>query len=527
MPSDVSATSQAAIVGVGVKNVQFAPSANTLPRKLLLIGTYDETNKTTVVEDTPYLVTSPADVGDRFGFGFMLHRLSKWSFLGGGGVETWVVPQKENVAAAFAAGSITVTATSAKAGTLHLYIAGEYVPVTVADGDDGDAIAASIDAVITADATLPVTSSAALNVVTVDANSGGLWGNFINLSLNWGFGQEMPEEAAGGPITVVFVQPTGGSGLPDIQDALDVLGIDDEQNGAYFTDLIHGYMQDSTTLDDISTWNGVGNDFVGNYAKTVARMLRSLNGDTVAGSSGLSALITLGDGRKQDRTSGIIAAPGSPNHPQEIAAQALGIMARLNNNRAAEHYNGKILVNVIPGEAADRWTASYSSRDTALDSGISSTKAEGGSLLMQDVATFYHPDSVPDDSNGYAAQVNISKIENISNSVKINFQQEKWKGIFIVDDVAKVTSTTDKQKARDVVAVQNDVVALARVWESRGWIYSADFTIDRIRSGGYISIRAGGTGFDITIPILFSGVGRIYDNVIQFDTSLAILTVTT
>jgi phage tail sheath gpL-like len=519
MPSDLVSTSLAAAVGVGVKNTQFAPTANTLPRKVLLIGTYDETTKTTIVPDTPYLVTSAADVGDRFGFGFMLHRLAKWSFDGSLGVETWVVPQAENIAASFAQGTITITATSAIAGTIHLYIAGEYVPVTIADGDDGDAIAAAIDAAIDARSDLPVTATAALNVVTIDAKSGGLWGNFIDLSLNWGYGQETP----GGITSIVFVQPVGGAGLPDIQDALDALGTGDDQNLAYFTDMNHGYMQDTTTLDAINVWNGVGNDFVGNYAKLVARPLRSLNGDTVAGSGGLSALIAFGDGRKQDRTSGVIAVPGSPNHPAEVAAIAMGIMARTNNNRAAEHYIDRILTGVIEGTIADRWTSDYSSRDTALKAGVSSTMVKNDVVVMQDVMTFYHPDSVPVDSNGYQMMVNISKVQNITNSIRQNFEQEKWKGIVIVGDVAKVTNTVDKVKARDIVAVQNDIVALAKAWIKRSWIYDDDYTIDQIKTGAFIQLRAGNTGFDITIPVILSGVGRIFNVEIPFDTSIAIL----
>jgi phage tail sheath gpL-like len=125
MPSNITASSLAAANGVGVKNVQFSPSANTLARKILLIGTYDETTKTSIVPDVPLLVTSKEDVGDRLGFGFMLYRLAKSAFIGSSGIETWVVPQEENVAAAFAQGSITVTASSASAGTLYLYIAGE------------------------------------------------------------------------------------------------------------------------------------------------------------------------------------------------------------------------------------------------------------------------------------------------------------------------------------------------------------------------------------------------------------------
>lgn len=521
MPSNISASSLAAAVGVGAKNVQFAPSANTLPRKIVIVGTFDETTKTSIVENTPYLVTSKEDVGDRFGFGFMLYRLAKWAFLGSSGVETWVVPQLENVAAAFAQGTITITATSASAGTLYLYVAGESVQVTIADGDDGTDIATAIAAAINANMTLPVTATPATNVVTIDAKSGGLWGNYINLSLNWGFGEETPA----GITSIVFVQPTGGSGLPDIQDALDALGMDDEQNEKYFTDLIHGYMQDTTTLNTLSIWNGEGNTFSGNYAKLVARMLRSLSGDTAAGSGGLSTLISLGNGRKQDRTSGIVPVPGSPNHPQEIAALTIGIEALTNNDRAAEHFVGKPLPGIIPGAIADRWTSSYTNRETALRAGIGSTIVSGGSVILQDMATFYHPDSVPVDSNGYAAQVNIAKVQNITDSVRTNFNQEKWQGVYIVADVSKVTNVIDKQKARDLTAVQNDVIALARAWEAHGWIYSAQYTIDQIKTGNYIAIRAGNTGFDITIPVILSGVGRIYNSEVHFDTSISILTI--
>jgi phage tail sheath gpL-like len=521
MPSSLASTSLATANGVGVKNVQFAPSAQTLPRKIVIIGTYDETTKTGIVADQPYLVQSPEDVGDRFGFGFMVHTLAQGLYKGSGNLETWVVPQAEATTPGYAQGTITIVATSASAGPIYLYVVGYQLQISVADGDDETTIAAAIAAAINADVTLPVTATSALGVVTVDVKSAGPWGNFVNLAINLGRGEETPE----GITSITIVQPTGGTGVPDIQTALDALGLNDDQNESYFTELMHGYLQDATTLDAISTWNGTGNLFEGNYAKLVARPLRSLNGDTAPGSSGLSSLITLGDGRKQDRTSGVVAVPGSPNHPAEIAAQALGWTARINNNRAAEHYTKIPLTGVLPGAIADRWTSSYSSRDTALKAGISPTKVlDGTTVVLQDVATFYHPDGVPTDSNGYAMQVNIAKLQNIMESVKVNFAQEKWQGIFIVQDVAKVTNTVDNQKARDITAVQNDVVALARAWEAHGWIATADFTIDEIKKGTYIQVRAGSTGFDITIPILLSGVGRIYNSEIHFDTSLAILT---
>jgi hypothetical protein len=251
--------------------------------------------------------------------------------------------------------------------------------------------------------------------------------------------------------------------------------------------------------------------------------MRFLNGDTDPGSAALTALLALGNGRKSDRTNGIVAVPGSSGHPSEIAAKAIGIMARLNNNRAAEHYPGQILPNVFPGAVADRWTSDYDDRDTAVKAGISPTVYEGGSVILQNVLTYYHPDSVSVDSNGYRSQRNISIIQNILENIRANFRGEKWRGISIVADIAKVTNPTDRQKARDIDAVIDDLVALATSFEGRAWIYTAAFTIDRLKAGNLITIRAGGTGFDMIFPVILSGEGSIFDTTVEFDTSLSII----
>ena len=58
---------------------------------------------------------------------------------------------------------------------------------------------------------------------------------------------------------------------------------------------------------------------------------------------------------------------------------------------------------------------------------------------------------------------------------------------------------------------------------ARAWVYSAEFTIDRLSQGGYVTIRDGQTGFDNRIPVILSGEGGILNNVTEFDTSIAIL----
>jgi hypothetical protein len=92
-----------------------------------------------------------------------------------------------------------------------------------------------------------------------------------------------------------------------------------------------------------------------------------------------------------------------------------------------------------------------------------------------------------------------------------------------VADTTRVTNTTDRQKARDVDSVIDDLVALARSFESHAWIYEAAFTIGKLKEAGAVSIRAGGLGFDNVLSVIFSGEGGILDTTVEFDTSLAVL----
>jgi hypothetical protein len=118
---------------------------------------------------------------------------------------------------------------------------------------------------------------------------------------------------------------------------------------------------------------------------------------------------------------------------------------------------------------------------------------------------------------------NISILQNILYNVRRNFEQEKWLGISIVADVGRVSSAVDRQKARDVDAVIDDLVALAKAFEGKTWIYTADFTIAKLKVSGAVSIRSGTTGFDSTLSVILSGEGAILDTVVEFDTSIAAL----
>ena len=516
----LDASSIAAAVAASAKNVQFAVEALNLPHKIVIIANYDETTKTGIEEFKLYQITSPEDAGDKFGYGFQAHRLAKYAYAGSDGVETWVCPVKFDVAGVQATGTLTFVGTITTAGTLHLYISGEYVPVTLAKDDTATDMAAAVVAAVTADNTLPVTASNVAGVVTFTAKDEGVETNNISLKLNLFLEQELPA----GITSATIVDMASGAGVMDLDSALAALGTGDDSNEKFFTELVHGNGDAAAGLDSISTYNGPGNDFVGCWAKTVHRPFRSLTGDVVAGSAGLTAAKSLGDGRKLDRTNGQISVPGSPNHPGEIAALALGLMAKTNQNRVAEHMVGKVLPGIIPGALADRWTNDYNNRESALRSGVSPTIVEDGAVKMQNVATFYHPDNVPVANNGYRSQISISKLQNILYNQWLNFEQEKWKGNALVASVAKVSNSNDRQKAKDRQAVIGDLVALAIQYESKAWVYTASFTIEKLQSEpNRVQIRAGTTGFDILLPVILSGEAGIFDTVIEFDTSIAVL----
>lgn len=521
-PSSIPSNAIAAIVGAGVKNKQFKPSANTVPRKILIVGSGDDALTALLPEDKPYLVTSAEQVATLTGRGFMLHRLAMWAFAGSKGIETYIAPQQEAGATVQADGSVTFAGAATATGTLHIYISGIHISVPVPDTTTAVALALLVVAAINADLDLPVTAAVNGGVpeqVDLTAKSGGPGGNAISIEANLGFQQELPIGITIGGMTPM----ASGAEYPDIDAVLTELGEGDEQNQDNFTAIIHGYHADIDTYDWLSNYNGVGNDFVGNYSKTVSRPFRCLDGDVTAGSAGLTALIAITDLRKTDRTNGILAAPDSPNHPSEIAAFAMGLMENTSNNRAEESYIDLALSGILIGDSADRWGSQYSNRDLAVKNGISPTLVADGVMSLQNVVTFYRPEAVPVDSNGYRSQRNIAITQNVLFNNKLNFSQEKWKRISIVADVTKISNMVDREKARDVDSVLDDLLALATAYEGKAWIFTAAFTISELQKGGRIEIRPGATGFNISFPVIYSGEGGIIDHVTEFDISLAVL----
>jgi phage tail sheath gpL-like len=157
-------------------------------------------------KDIPIPVGSQAMADNYFGQGSELSRMFKAFFANNFANEVWGLPCAEPVAAAAATGTIAVTAPPTSAGTLHLYIGGEHVPVNVNTTDTVIDIGAAIETAINDDPTLAVTALATGGSVALTAVWKGISGNEINVSVNY-YGTMGGEQT---PVGLVMTLPTGG-----------------------------------------------------------------------------------------------------------------------------------------------------------------------------------------------------------------------------------------------------------------------------------------------------------------------------
>lgn len=506
-------------VGVTVENVPRSPSATDLARKILIMCAYDETTKTSVVEDVAQLATSAAQVGDITGLGFECHRLALAAERGGDGVEMWFIPVAENVAGVKATDTITVTASSAVAGTLYLYIAGDQVRVNVTADITSDNLATAIAAAITANTSLPVTATALTTVVTLTSKQA--CAQALEIITTTGPALERLNEDIPSGVSLVITGMVDGAGVSDYATALANLGEGDAANEDYFTDCVQGNGVDSTTLDVILAYVGAGDQNLGTYKNTVVRPMIWFLGDNVAGAAGLAALIAISDVRLTDRAHALLPAPGSPHPSNEIAAQYCGICARRKQEDSSYGFGGQPMNGIIPGIRSERWTVDRDQRSTAEAAGLGTTHViKGGTIEVSDTVMFYRPASIPVGSNAYKEVSHLGILQNITNSLNLFFQSQ-YSSFTVVADVAKVAGAAARANAKDVRTVLADCTAWAVEFEKKAWIVSASSTIELLDKDNRIALRGDGKGFTIIFPVLLSGVGKIIDLTVQVDTKIA------
>jgi phage tail sheath gpL-like len=492
------------------KNRPAAIGANNLPRAGWLAGSYDSVNKTGVVPDVPKEVFSAEQVGDETGWGFALHRGAIEYFKNGQGTSLWITPQADAVGATQATKTLTVTVTTAVAGTIYLYIANELVTVGVVAGATDEEIAAAIvtELGLAKWKHLPVTAANTLGVVTFTSKTFGTYGNFITVAVNIK-GQSLP-----GGVTVAIADGVSGATDPDIDDALAGLGVDDDANSISATDAAYSYETDETLAEKVSVYVGKGDESTGTWAPTVERPMRFIAFDTTAGTAGLTAMKAITDVQLENRAIAYAGAPDCYRHPFDLACEALGWCASINQANAHRSYVG---LNLTGDCGTARWTKNGTTRDNAIKDGVSTTRVINGVLKMDGMVTMYRPASIPVNNNAYRSFRNISIAQNMLNSHREFWANEA--SFTIVKDI-RLVDPAEKPYVKDIAAVEDLNALMVTAWQGKAWIFDAQYSIENQE----VTLREANNGFDIKLPVIYSAEGVVSDTEVEADISLAVFT---
>lgn len=212
--------------------VEVDPSMAGLPSlnlRALLVGTMNGDG--TAEENVPVAVGTLAQAEAKFGIGSELARMFKIFFKNNFANEVWAGPVAEPIGASPSTGAIVVTSAPTEAGTIHLYIGGQHVPINVSGSDTKAEVAVAIADAIMAHDDLPVEAvvgtgvSPADETIDLTCTFKGVNGNDIRIELNY-FGQIGGETA---PTGVVLTLPatgflTGGAGTPEFDDLITAMG---------------------------------------------------------------------------------------------------------------------------------------------------------------------------------------------------------------------------------------------------------------------------------------------------------------
>ena len=190
------------------------------PYKLLVIG--QKLTSGTHPKLSPVRITSADQAATLFGVGSMLHAMFAAIKKANSYVETWAIATEDASSGQKASATVTLSGSTAKSGTLWLYVGGTPVSCAVTAGEELDAVATRLAAAVNADVALPVTAQAAEKVVTLTCRWAGLTGNDLDLRLNV-YGEDTP---AGLVATCTAFE--GGTANPDVTDVIAAMG---ERNG--------------------------------------------------------------------------------------------------------------------------------------------------------------------------------------------------------------------------------------------------------------------------------------------------------
>jgi len=346
----------------------------------LLIG-FASTDST-IAKNQLTIMPSAALAGKVAGRGSQLARMvAKYRAIDPFG-ELWVIAVDEPEGDV-ATGTLTITGNAQASGTLSLYIGASRVQAAVVTGDAPTAIAATLAAVINANADLPVTAGAAAGVVTLTARHKGLTGNDIPLLMNY-YGTIGSENMPDG-VNVAITAMAGGTGAPDLSGTVAAMG--DEP-----FDFIGTPFSDSASLATIALEM---NDSSGRWSYA-----RQLYGHVYTAKIGtLSDLVAFGGTLNNQHITVAGYETGVQTAADELVALRTARNAVFIRNDPARPTQTGELTGALPALAGNRFT--LTEQQSLLMHGIATAYSEGGVLRIQRDITTYKQNAYGVADNSY------------------------------------------------------------------------------------------------------------------------------
>lgn len=307
----------------------------------------------------------------KFGIGSELHRMFKAFFKNNFANEVWAGPVAEAPGATAATGSIKVLTAPTEAGTLHLYIGGQHVPVNVGGTDTKEEVAIAIVDAIIAHEDLPIEPDIGPpnDTVNLTCTFKGINGNDIRVELNY-FGQ------IGGEIPVPGCQLempatgflTGGAGTPEFDDLISAMG---EQEFEY----VAMPYTDSTSL---AAWEEeYGFSDIGRWG-----WMRQHFGHVFSAKRGAySDLINFGMTRNSGVVSIMAFEQNTPTPMYEMAAAYTAKAQRALSNDPARPLQTLQLNGTLPAKLHDRFV--FDEINSLANNGLAIQKCWPGSGMPQ------------------------------------------------------------------------------------------------------------------------------------------------
>lgn len=342
------------------------------PRRMLFIG--NKLAAGSLAANTLTRINNPAEAAALFGRGSVLHEMLRGARAVNKEADIWAVALDDLVGGVQATQTLTITGPATGAGTLALRINGELVSVGVTSGDTPTIVATAIVAAVTAALDLPVTAGNVAGVVTFTARHKGVFGNDIDVRVNYQRDEVLP---AG--LTATVAAGVAGTGNPDVATALAAIA-----NESYYSIVVP--YSDTTNIDKIKV--ELSSRFGGLDMRT---------GHLFMGKAGTHGVLTsFGAGRNNVHET----AFGAKKPPQGAYNWAARMAAVVEFNGAidpARPFKTLEVPGLLAPAEADRFTRPE--RELLLRDGISTFEvAQDGTVLIEQVITTYqtNPQGIDD-----------------------------------------------------------------------------------------------------------------------------------